>query len=55
MTPFALERVEQGLPMPGVILISQDYPIRITIDDLEFIALCGEPDDLADRVIRLPL
>lgn len=28
MGTYALERVANGLPMPGVILVPQDYPIR---------------------------
>ena len=55
MATYALERVANGQPMPGVILVSQDYPIRTAIEELEFIAQCGEPDDFADKVIRLPL
>jgi hypothetical protein len=55
MTAFALERVAKGLPMPGVILVVQGYPIRTAIEELEFIAQCGEPEDFANKVIRLPL
>lgn len=55
MMPFALERVAQELPMPGVIIVSQDFPIRTAIEELEFIAQCGEPEDFVDKVRRLPL
>jgi hypothetical protein len=55
MTSFALERVANGLHMPGVILVSQDYPIRAAIEELEIIAQCGEPVDFIDKVIRLPI
>jgi hypothetical protein len=55
MIPFALERVAKGLPMPGVIIVSQDFPIRTAIEELEFIAQCGEPEDFIDKVRRLPL
>jgi hypothetical protein len=41
--------------MPGVILVSQDYPIRAAIEELEIIAQCGEPVDFIDKVIRLPI
>ena len=55
MTAYALERVANGQSMPGLILVSQDYPIRTAIEELKLIAECGEPDDFVDRVIRLPL
>lgn len=55
MTHYALERVAKGSPMPGVILVSQDLAIRAAINDLELIAQCGDPQDFADRVIRLPI
>lgn len=55
MMPFALERVAKGLQMPGVIIVSQDFPIRTAIEELEFIAQCGEPGDFIDMVRRLPL
>lgn len=55
MPSFALERVANGLSMPGIILVSQDFPIRTAIEELEFIAQCGEPEDFVDKVRRLPL
>lgn len=55
MIPFALERVAKGLPMPGLIIVSQDFPIRTAIDELELIAECGEPEDFIDKVMRLPV
>jgi len=55
MPAFALERIAKSLPMPGVILVPQDFPIRRAIDELKLIAQCLEPADLLDTVKRLPI
>ncbi len=54
MSPYALDRIAQNLPTPGVILVPQDYPIRKAIDELELVAQCLDPGDLIDTVKRLP-
>ena len=55
MSLYAFDRIAKSLPMPGVILVPQDYPIRKAIDELELIAQCIEPAELNNHVIRLPL
>jgi Domain of unknown function (DUF5615) len=55
MNVYAYERIAKSLPMPGVVLMDQDYPIRDAIDDIAIIAHCFEPDELIDSVRRLPL
>lgn len=54
MYTFALERLSRSLPMPGVILIDQSYSIRSAIQEIALIAQCVEPEELADKVKRLP-
>jgi hypothetical protein len=52
----AASRQRAGIPFAGVIYAHQ---LRVTIgqcvQDLEIIAKCGEPADLANRVEHLPL
>ncbi len=55
MTRFAIERVTQGLPMPGIFVIPEDMSIGQAIKELELIALASPPDEWRDRVIFLPL
>ncbi len=51
----AYARVEQGLPMPGIILIPTTMPIGEALNDLEIAIGAGEPDDFVDRVTFIPL
>jgi predicted nuclease of predicted toxin-antitoxin system len=51
----AWDRVARGLPMPGVAILRTLLTIGQAIDDLELIALAGNPDDFRDQVIYLPL
>ncbi len=50
----AWERVAQGLPMPGVALLLPRLTIGQAIDELELLALAGNPSDLRNLVIYLP-
>jgi hypothetical protein len=54
MYTYALERISRSQPMPGVILVDQNYPIRTAVQEIAIIALCGEPEELMDKVRRLP-
>jgi predicted nuclease of predicted toxin-antitoxin system len=51
----AWDRVAHGLPMPGVAILRTLLTIGQAIHELELIALAGEPDDVRDQVIYLPL
>ena len=55
MSIFALERIADGIPMTGLLLIAQDYPIRLAIDELELIAECMDMDQWNLQVKRLPM
>jgi hypothetical protein len=55
MKGFAYERVERGLPMPGVVEVPDLLQIGRAIEDLILIASLIEPDDIRARVLRLPL
>jgi hypothetical protein len=55
MVGFAWDRVNSGLPMPGVIVRGKGVSVRKAIDELLIIADCGIPEDFRGRVEFLPL
>lgn len=55
MAGHAYDRVARSLPMPGVILVPQSYPIRSAIEEISLIAELFEPADLLNTVRRLPV
>ena len=55
MSKHAFDRVNQGLPMPGVIEVSQDVPIGEAIEELVLIAECSFENEWHNQVIFLPL
>lgn len=50
----AYRRIEQGLPMPGVILVPNTLAIGLAVHDLEITIGAGNPEDFRDRVIFIP-
>jgi hypothetical protein len=55
MSKHAFERVNQELPMPGVIEVSQFVPIGEAIEELILIAECSLENEWQNQVIFLPL
>ena len=55
MSKHAFDRVTQGLPMPGVIEVSQDVPIGEAIEELILIAECSLENKWHNQVIYLPI
>jgi predicted nuclease of predicted toxin-antitoxin system len=55
ITKYANERIEQGLPMAGVILIRDTLPIAQVIDDLLAVLGASEADEWQNRIDFLPL
>src|SRR5438067_12060064 len=51
----AWDHVARGLPMPGVAILRIVLSIGQAVTELELIACAGEPDDLRDQVVYLPL
>lgn len=51
----AYDRIEKGLPMPGVILIPETLAIGEALNDLELAIGVGSPDDFKDQVTFIPL
>jgi hypothetical protein len=55
MIGFAWDRVQAGLPMPGLIVRGKGVAILRAIDDLLLISCCGNTEDFKDQVTYLPL
>ncbi len=52
---FASSRVEAGLAMPGVFLVSDDMPIAQAIDELLIAAHCLSSEECKDVVKFFPM
>jgi hypothetical protein len=55
MSKYAYERVDAGLLMPGVLEISQSYPIGPAIEQIWLAAECTEESEWEGRVRYPPL
>ena len=55
MTRFAYERVEAGLPMPGIIEVISSAPIGPLVEELALVVDCYEDGDLERQLLYLPL
>ncbi|MCO5185393.1 MAG: DUF5615 family PIN-like protein [Anaerolineae bacterium] len=55
MTVHAAQRIQAGLPMPGVLFVRQSLSVREVIDDLVLIAEYGIEDELRNQMRFLPL
>lgn len=55
VTRYAFERIDSGLPMPGVVEVILSTPIGKAVEDLALIVEYFEPGDLDDQVIYIPL
>ena len=55
MTRYAYERVEAGLPMPGVFQVSRGISLTTVIDDILLIAECSTAGEWEGQVRYLPL
>jgi hypothetical protein len=55
MSKHAFDRIEQGLPMSGVIEVSQERQIGEAIEELILIAECSLENEWQNQVIFLPI
>jgi len=55
MSDFAYERIKDGKPMPGVILVRQTAPIGQIIEDLLIVIGASEVAEYENKVTYLPL
>lgn len=54
ITMYAYERVNQGLPMLGVIEVIATASIGKIIDDLELFICCSQPDEYEGQILFIP-
>ena len=52
---YAEERLSAELPMPGLLLISQDYPLGQAIEDLALIGQATSTEEWQGLILFLPL
>ncbi len=55
MVGFAWNRVQSGLPTPGVLALKENVGIGRVIDDIHLVALCYTADEMKDQVLYIPL
>lgn len=55
MIDFAYSRVAGGLPMLGIVAISQYSPIGQAIEEIVLLAECSSDDEWKDQVLYIPL
>jgi hypothetical protein len=55
MSKYAFDRVNEGLPMPGLIEVSQNIPIGEAIEELVLLAECSLENEWHNQVLFLPL
>jgi Domain of unknown function (DUF5615) len=54
MKPYAYDRVANGLPMPGVFVVSQIKPLGLSIEHLVLLAECSLEGEWEGRVRQAP-
>jgi len=52
---FAIERINAGLPMPGVIEVKKSLPIGVAVDELVLAIACGYAEDFENQIRFLPI
>lgn len=55
MATFALQRIEQGLPMPGLFQVDQAAAINQIIEDILLLVTCSSEGEWAGQIRYLPL
>lgn len=55
MVGFAYERVEAGLPLPGVVEVPKGLALGRVIDDILLLAEASLPGEWDGQVLYLPL
>lgn len=55
ITKYAYDRIEQGLPMPGVFEVKRVAPIGGVIEDIILLAECSLENEWDNHILYLPL
>lgn len=51
---YFYDRVAAGLPVPGVLLVHKQIPVRRVVDALELIILASNESDWSGRITYVP-
>jgi hypothetical protein len=54
ITMYAYRRINQGLPMFGVVEVIATAPIGQIIDDLELFIRCSQPEEYQSQILFIP-
>lgn len=54
VTMYAYDRINQGLPMTGVVEVIATAPIGKIIDDLELFICCSESEEYEGQILFIP-
>jgi hypothetical protein len=54
MVAHACQRIADGLPMPGVLVVRRRTPIAKAVDDLVIVATCSQEGEWENRIYELP-
>jgi len=52
---FAYQRLREGVPMPGVVIVPDQMAIGRAIEDLVLMLEAGSQDDFEHQILYLPL
>ncbi|MDQ3750713.1 MAG: DUF5615 family PIN-like protein [Acidobacteriota bacterium] len=55
MLDYAYSRIAQNLPMPGIIAVSQSFPIGEAIEELALLVECSLENEWRNQVVFIPL
>lgn len=55
LTQYAYERVEAGLPMPGVLEVKRTFPVGQAIEEILLLAECSLDGEWEGQILYLPL
>ena len=55
MTQYAYERIQAGLPMPGLFEVSRSVPVGRAIEDILLLAECSLDGEWEGQIRYLPL
>jgi predicted nuclease of predicted toxin-antitoxin system len=55
VTRYAIERVEAGQPMPGIVEVSRTVSIGIILDDIQLLAETSRDGEWDGLILYLPL
>jgi predicted nuclease of predicted toxin-antitoxin system len=55
MIEFAAARLRAGKPCPGVIIVTQQVPVGLAVEDLITMVACSDASEWENQITHLPL